>query len=95
MEENADEDEEDLSPQSAEESWTDTGTIQALLNPQADVDMKSFSYVLSISPFHSFVQIGLDRFAADQQQASQGTSTTTSTQSQHQQPQQQPQQQAQ
>jgi hypothetical protein len=38
MEENADEDEEDMSPQTAEESWTDTG---------------------------------LERFAADQQQASQ------------------------
>ena len=40
MEENADEDEEDLSPQSAEESWTDTGTILTTYH-QADGDTRS------------------------------------------------------
>ena len=52
-----------------------------------------FSNILSISLYDSFAYTGLDRFAADQQQASQGTSTTTSAQAQPQQ--QQPQQQAQ
>ena len=47
MEENVDEDEEEISPQTAEESWTDTG---------------------------------LERFAADQQQASQAQLATSAQQ---------------
>lgn len=55
MEENADEDEEDMSPQAAEESWTDTG---------------------------------LERFAADQQHASQAQLAASTQQHQPQAPQQ-------